>query len=43
MIRARLVREISPGVVQFVHYIGHLSRVPHGWIIAARKPARINS
>lgn len=39
MIRARLVREVSPGIVQYVHYIGALSRVPAGWIIAARKPA----
>lgn len=39
MIRARLVREVSPGVVQYVPYIGALSRVPAGWTIAARKPA----
>ena len=42
MIRARLVREVSPGVVQFVRYIGPLSRVPAGWIVVARKPARSN-
>lgn len=40
MIRARLVREVSPGVVQFVHYIGHLSRVPAGWTVTTRKPVR---
>lgn len=39
MIRARLVREVSPGIVQFVHYIGALSRVPAGWIICSRRPA----
>lgn len=39
MIRARLVREVSPGVVQFMRYIGPLSRVPAGWIICSRQPA----
>jgi hypothetical protein len=39
MIRARLVREVSPGVVQFVRYIGPLSRVPAGWTICSRRPA----
>lgn len=39
MIRARLAREVSPGVVQFVRYIGPFSQVPAGWIICSRQPA----
>ena len=39
MIRARLVREVSPGVVQSMRYIGPLTSMPAGWIICSRQPA----
>jgi hypothetical protein len=40
MIRARLVREVSPGVLQFLIFIGPIAQVPAGWIVITRKPAK---
>jgi len=33
----RLVREVCPGVVEYLHYIGPFDGTPTGWIVVTRK------
>lgn len=37
MFRYRLVREVNPGVVEFLIYIGPFDRTPAGWIVVTKK------
>jgi hypothetical protein len=37
MFRYRLVREVNPGVVEFLIYIGPFDKTPIGWTVVTRR------